>query len=304
MPKRRATKSPGGTDDDRLHRTQLYHWMGRSIDTSKLSKSEKAAKYCEYLRDALTKGLRLKPPEKDDHYGSGNEFKVRRPICCFTETSVMDIADHTREYGSLGLGFPKNFVLNKQGMPVHYGNDVKRNPHLKAYLSLKNFLSDPELQECLGNQRLRKALADAEDELDYLTHFLKRMKKPPAPVKKRSKKSDGQPAPESRPSTRTKTIKRNFGGTLPYLAEREWRIVIRHLSGKRAQKHFVQDADDSSLYHLQFKPREELFTVVFPNYLTMLAALNDEVIRPHLQPENLADEPPVTLLSLDQIKTL
>ncbi|MDA7903651.1 abortive infection system antitoxin AbiGi family protein [Mariniblastus sp.] len=303
----RETKAANvrGIDDSRLHRRQLYHWMGGGIDRSKVSEQEKAKQYCKFLKDALQKGLRLKVPRKEDSYGKEGEFKVRLPICCFTETSVTEIANHTREYGSMGLGFPKRVVLKHHGMPVHYGNDKKNNPHFQAFMKLKQFVDDPAVRQALTDSKVEKKLATLENEFEYLTHYLKRMASSSDESrgkKKLAKKSSAKKSVKKKVTSRAKPIYRSFGETLPYLEEREWRIVLKSLAGKTIPR-ACKDESESNLWHLKFNPNKELFTVVFPNYRTMLTALEDADIREQLLPVKGQETPPVTLLTLDQIKT-
>lgn len=306
MSQKKIASKPRGIDDDRLHRRQLYHWMGGEIDNSRASEQDKARRYCKFLKDALEKGLRLKTPGQEDSYGKQGEFKVRLPICCFTETSVAEIADHTREYGSMGLGFPKRVILKHHGMPVHYGNDKKSHPHFQAFMKLRQFVNDPAVREALSDRKVEKKLAQLEDEVEYLGHYLKRMKKPSD-----QSRSEGKVTKQSklkRPAKRqwgrrTKPIYRNYGDTLPYLEEREWRIVLKNTVGKTTPK-VCKDESEENLWHLKFTPGKELFTVVFPNYRTLLMALEDADIRDQLLPSITQKIPPVTLLTLDQINTL
>ncbi len=306
MSQDKKTAKLRGIDDSRLHRRQLYHWMGGEIDRSRVNEQEKARQYCKFLKDALQKGLRLKVPREQDSYGKDGEFRVRLPICCFTETSVTEIANHTREYGSLGLGFPKRVVLKHHGMPVHYGNDKKNNPHFQAFMKLSQFVNDPVVQEALSDHKVKQKLLNLENEFEYLTHYLKRMvslRDGSGPKKKVTKQGISKKAVKKNSVRKAKPIYRSFGETLPYLEEREWRIVLKNPGGKTVPK-ACKDESENDLWHLKFTPEKELFTVVFPNYRTMLAALEDVEIREQLLPAKGQKTPPVTLLTLDQIKTL
>ncbi|MDB4461539.1 abortive infection system antitoxin AbiGi family protein [bacterium] len=306
MSQEKKTSKLGGIDDSRLHRRQLYHWMGGEIDRSRGSEKDKAKSYCKFLKDALDKGLRLKTPGQEDSYGKQGEFKVRLPICCFTETSVSEIADHTREYGSMGLGFPKRVILKHHGMPVHYGNEKKSNPHFQAFIKLRQFVTDPAVRQALSDRKFEKKLTQLEGEVEYLSHYLKRMKKPSTGSRsgeKVTKQTNSKKLVKKDRIRRTKPIYRNYGDTLPYLEEREWRIVLKNTVGKTIPT-VCKDESEDNLWHLKFIPGKELFTVVFPNYRTLLMALEDVDIREQLLPSISQKTPPVTLLTLDQINTL
>ena len=134
MAAKNQTVRGGGPNDKRLHRRQLFHWFGEHIDKNK-SKSvdEKTADYIDCIVNSLERGLWLKKPRDHDFLGRNQEFEITQPICCFTETSVLDVADHAKKYGRLGVGFPKKFVLRNGGMPVHYASESASHPLFKSW---------------------------------------------------------------------------------------------------------------------------------------------------------------------------
>lgn len=137
-----------GPDDLRCHRRQLFHWPGRVLDQNVgKSAADRAEQYYQRLKNSLADGLLLKQPETPDDLGQNSEFQVTRPICCFTETSVSEIAEHTLVYGRLGLGFPRRLVLTNGGAPVQYCSEICSHPLFAAWLQLRKLLHNPAVSK-------------------------------------------------------------------------------------------------------------------------------------------------------------
>ena len=293
MARKRSSRKQTGPDDRRMHRRQLFHWIGEHLDSDRsLNAEERARAYVNVLLDSLQNGLRIKTPRKTDMLGNENEFQVQRPICCFTETSLSEISDHVQEYGHLGLGFPRRFVLKNGGSPVQYCNESQSNPALAAWLRLKKHLDDEHLLQSVGEETADQI----RDDFQYLTHFLKRMKAPREP---RQRRTPTQKPPRAGSRYPARRFARVFGDTLPYLEEREWRIVLQ----ERGSRHLPRTAikrEDAAVTHwvLPYKPCEDLFTIVVPDHRVMAMVRSSSCVMNLLQDQNRA---PVTLLSLTDI---
>jgi hypothetical protein len=115
-----------------IHRQQLFYWTGRNLDLPSANRtaaqrlSQRVA-YVDRLRSLIADGIWLKVPDKPDQLGDGKLLKVSRPIACFSEWSLGQSIAHTSEYGRLGLGFSKQFILSRGGQPVIYVRDAKTN---------------------------------------------------------------------------------------------------------------------------------------------------------------------------------
>ena len=292
-------KTIGGPDDKRLHRRQLFHWLGGHIDaTANLSAQARAEAYLQCLIDSLRKGLWVKTPRIPDYLGKNREFEISLPICCFTETSVMEIGQHTLEYGRMGLGFPKRFVLQHSGMPVHSSSEFQNHAVFASWCKLKKFIDS---QQHLGHFNTA-SLDEVRNEFLYISHFLKRMNKIPD---HKTKAKSTRPASNASPSTsrpRSPSIpKKFFGETLPYLEEREWRIVAKERGVDVLPKKLVRNAtNDAPKYFLPYMPGKDLFTIVLPDERTYAAAIRNEELRQLLFAPEV---PPVTLLCLKDIGT-
>jgi len=75
--------------------------------------SDALVKEClSQLRNSLENGLWVKSPRFPEQFDfKGKHFSLNAPICCFTEWSLGESLPHTAEYGRIGLGFPKRWVI-------------------------------------------------------------------------------------------------------------------------------------------------------------------------------------------------
>ena len=88
---------------------------------------------------------------------------------------------------------------------------------------------------------------------------------------------------------------------MPFVAEREWRIVGPGEKDKAAKKlkPFVEAAPgDVPSFYLPYKPGTDLFTLVVPDNLTMNRVLQDRVLRKAFHP---TVGPHVTIVSLEDV---
>jgi hypothetical protein len=283
----------------RLHRRQLFHWIGSDlVEKGKLT-DEIRQKYVTYLKKSLEQGLWLKCPRQKDRLVHGNQIEVTQPICCFTETSLDEIADHSQNYGQLGLGFPKRFVLERGGRPVNYLHDKKTDPSVQAWKRLVETFEKPAVLNSLSE----KERHEVKESLSFVSHFLKAMNVAPqkraAPSRRaKTKKTERRAKPV------VNSQQRSFGGPLHFLEEREWRFVVREMRNrivpKGAQMNPEYNDSCEPPWFMPYTPGKDLFTVVFPDNVTLSMAMEDEFVRPQLFQR---DRPHVTVLSLDDLGT-
>ena len=283
----------------RMHRRQLFHWIGSHLVHHRRLDDSTREKYVSCLRSSLQQGLWLRVPRDPDILLDGEHFEVTRPICCFTETGLDDIEDHSRKYGRLGLGFPKRFVLENGGRPVNYLLGKKTDPSMQAWLRLAETLQRPEVQESLSDVDK----SELNDCLSFVSHFLKAMKHtsqkkfvPRKETERKMTKGQGKPVPNPH--------QRLFGSPLHFLEEREWRFVLRKL-GKRliprgVRKNVTGNSTEEADWLMPYTAGKDLFTVVFPDNGTLAMAVDDSFIRSKLFDKS---RPHVTLLTLEDIGT-
>lgn len=288
----------------RLHRRQLFHWIGEHLSKARKINDDIRRQYVACLQRSLQHGLWLKPPREPDVLLDGKHFKVTQPICCFTETSLDEIDDHSRKYGRLGLGFPKRFVLERGGRPVNYLLGKKDDVSVRAWQRIAELLGKPEIAKQLSSGEAQ----DLKDCLRFVSHFLKPMspslktkRKPQSPLPSPPKKPPTHSDPEDRRHTRA------YGSPLGFLEEREWRFVLHRMGKKTVPKLARENPafEESSKppepqWLVPYEPGKDLFTIVFPDNATLAMAVDNDSLRSELFREG---RPHVTLLTLEDLGT-
>lgn len=99
-----------------IHSKILVHWTGKE-DFEHLPEAEKARKYLDRLKDYYENGLFLKRNTE----AVIRKKKIKNLVrLCFTEIRLSQTKTHAARYGKLGIGFIRDFVLNRGGRPVIY----------------------------------------------------------------------------------------------------------------------------------------------------------------------------------------
>lgn len=98
-----------------IHSKFLVHWTGKDIEDCPVT--EKSQLYVERLKDDLEKGLFAKRTSED----SIRYWKIKNLVkICFTEIRLSQTQTHAERYGKLGIGFTRDFIMNKGGRQVIY----------------------------------------------------------------------------------------------------------------------------------------------------------------------------------------
>ena len=291
-----------------IHRQQLFYWMGRSIDDKNgkrtLLRDELVDEVLGQLRGSLERGLWVKSPRYPEKLElRGSSFALDLPIACLTEWSLGESLPHTTEYGRIGLGFPKRWVIERGGQSVTYFRHNEKGSFLQAIFRL---LAAQGTGDANGRWTPKPGATEF-DELRYLIHFAKviRLK---APKRERATakavvppviKHKAAPA-----AVEAQMFKRKFGMPLQFVEEREWRIV-HHAGGKG----FVKGPGVPD-YFLPYLPGEELFTLVLPDNKVVSRVLQSDwfterLFTPWKHYPDLKERrvPPVTVLSHSDIGT-
>src|SRR5262245_18197394 len=90
------------------------------------------------------------------------------------EWSLGESLPHTQNYGRIGFGFPKRWLIERGGQSVTYFRHANKIPFLRAIVRLLQNLGDP----ALPGAWIPKAGDNALYDLFYLVHFLKVIREP------------------------------------------------------------------------------------------------------------------------------
>src|SRR5689334_7040289 len=132
-----------------IHRQQLFYWMGQSLDKKngklKVLRDDLVRECLTQVRGSLERGLWVKSPRYPEHFQLGNErFALDAPIACFTEWSLGESLPHTTEYGRIGFGFPKRWVIEHGGQSVTYFRHREKGSFLRCVFALLHALGQPK----------------------------------------------------------------------------------------------------------------------------------------------------------------
>jgi hypothetical protein len=273
-----------------IHRKQVFHWIAAPLDRKKglagPISDEIRANYIECLRSSLQHGIWLRIPRERERIKLNNySVYLDLPIACFTEWALGESTRHTRVYGRMGLGFPKAWLVRNGGQPVTYFDHSQRGAFLKSAVKLLKGLQD------------QKSLLE---ELLFLLHYTKRVHRPVSP----SRGNLGAPQRQVRDGgalagTKANAFVRSWSKVMPFLEEREWRIVARR-DGKFPRQLEQGPKGDIPQYYLPYSPGRDMFTLVLPDNQTV----NEVVTCPHFARVLFPDDAPhVTVLSLEDLGT-
>lgn len=291
---------------NQIHRQQLFNWIGNHIEKKgvpdRVLTDGERHEYVDCLRGTLNKGLWLQRSAGDE-ITDGSVAPLTLPMLCFTEWQLDESWPHAAKYGRMAFGFPKRFVLQHGGQPVAYFRDHRKlDPYRDALRELKTFFDQKN-----PDGALQRKMATLQRHFEYLLHFNKPIKraasKKPKSLVAEVEPMEGPDVPILEPlvvrnQRKRDPLERNWGTTLHFLEEREWRIVA-------AQKllHFFDEGPGDGQppdYFLPFEIGTDLYTVVLPDSGTVSLAMNDQQIRTKLFPPGGAH---VTVLSIKDVPT-
>lgn len=291
-----------------VHKQLLIHWTpggepreyAKSEDYSltKLLLSQRQG-YIAKLKSILQNGLFLSEPSGKHcdviHRERDNSLVIRtsRPHLCFTELDPVSCISHARRYGLLGLGFTKKSIVRAGGSPLIYLSNSQNNFLRKALVRL------------IKNSKGR----GLEEDITYFESFLKLFK----PVKEAAGRDHGK---SNRPSKGKRyriskeadpsasPYKREFGGILQHVEEKEWRIVQR--KNNDAYSASVEDPSDGGLYFNRAVSKvclvpdlgKGLCSIYFPDHVTLSMALDDDEIMNRVRGHG--KRPAISMLSIEE----
>lgn len=117
-----------------IHSKFLIHWTGNENEfTEGESGNIIPQAYLDRLIDYLKDGLYAKRTSEDVI----RRMKINNIVrLCFTEIRLSQAREHAERYGKLGIGFSRDFIMNRGGRPVIYIPYIANNCLLED--SIKN----------------------------------------------------------------------------------------------------------------------------------------------------------------------
>jgi hypothetical protein len=250
----------------------LIHWSGRQFDDDRDPTSVAPAlrrRYTELLHSIIERGLYLSKPDAFEAVTGhqGGEYKYIVSMICFTEIRLSQAISHASEYGLLGIGFDRDFVLQRCGAPVFYVRSAEPESIVGSLCDVRGWLQQLEVQFAAhGKRDDQTRAAVVKTELDHAMSFLKPMSKPGC-------KSSCDSQHE----------------TFDWLEELEWRIVYNHVAEDAGL--IASNESGTSPFRLPLLP-DDIRVLVFPDADTRRMARADPLIHTFI---GQAVDPPIML---------
>lgn len=131
----------------KIHSEILVHWTGKK-DIENNPVSNQTQLYVQRVEDYYRNGLFMKRTTEPTTRGRKIKYL---PRLCFTEIKLSQAKDHANRYGKLGIGFSREFIMNRGGRPVIYIPFEPRDGLLERSL-------DQALDKSKGNDEINKLM--------------------------------------------------------------------------------------------------------------------------------------------------
>ena len=125
------------------HSEILIHWTSRELSKKSSSDAITQDEYVILLYSIYSRGLKFSSPKEPDIVVGVNcrtEIPTL-PIICFTELHLSHAQEHAKQYGSLGIGFNREFLMKWGANPVFYMQSKNQgivNTNLSRLTKLKS----------------------------------------------------------------------------------------------------------------------------------------------------------------------
>lgn len=101
----------------------LMHWTGKKQISGVTDESKVTCVYLDLIRSFYANGLRFSTPDSDEILhgaGGGSAVIPKTAMICFTELRLSDVKKHTDQFGELGIGFKRDWLMDHGANPVFY----------------------------------------------------------------------------------------------------------------------------------------------------------------------------------------
>ena len=126
-----------------IHSKFIVHWTGHDFHKPKSPITDGLRhQYVERLRNDCLKGLFMRPGEEEIYGSDDTSLKASISRVCFTEIRLSQVENHAKFYGSLGIGFHRSFILEREGNPALYVQNGDKGVLIEQLAKLAYYLKD------------------------------------------------------------------------------------------------------------------------------------------------------------------
>jgi hypothetical protein len=149
-----------------IHSKFLVHWTGKDFTL------EEKTKILERLKDNCKCGLYMNMGKEFIHGSNITTVTASASRVCFTEIRLSQAQKHSDLYGKLGIGFKREFVLERMGGPVFYVQNGSNSAVVEHFAHIHKYFRDNNVQIMIDRMNtilgFLKNLSDfGESELMY-----------------------------------------------------------------------------------------------------------------------------------------
>jgi hypothetical protein len=130
-----------------IHSTFLVHWTGKDFDPNAANIREQ---YVERLKNCCQLGLYMNIGRETINGSNSKEVMAFIARVCFTEIRLSQAQTHANLYGKLGIGFDRNFVLERMGGPAFYVQNSANGVIIEHFDYLHGFLANNHHNDMLA----------------------------------------------------------------------------------------------------------------------------------------------------------
>lgn len=124
-----------------LHSKFLVHWTGHNFHKKCAPITRDIRdRYVERLRDYCLHGLFMKPGTETIDGSNNSRITARISRVCFSEIRLSQAEDHARDYGMLGIGFHRDFVIERESNPVLYVQNGEKGAVIENLAKVHGFV--------------------------------------------------------------------------------------------------------------------------------------------------------------------
>ncbi len=154
------------------HSDLLIHWTGKDLLSPALLGEKNYSNdivdaFLKRLKNILKHGLWMTKHDGDDYF-EVNEKKILKPKVCFTELKISDSMTHAINFGGLGIGFKRFYVINRRGSPMYY---VPNTMETGLHPFFPPFVEEKEINSN-ENYSFFKNMSSGRDKNGYIAYDL------------------------------------------------------------------------------------------------------------------------------------
>jgi hypothetical protein len=131
----------------KIHSAFLVHWTGKDFKTTD---ANIRLHYLERLKDYYSSGLFMKMGNEIIMGSNGKAIDSYISRICFSEIRLSQAQNHADLYGKLGIGFHRDFVIERMGGPVFYIQNGVKGVIIEHFDILHGFLANNHHKDMLS----------------------------------------------------------------------------------------------------------------------------------------------------------